>query len=184
MSRIGKQPIELKIAKAKVTDGSVEISGPKGSLTHQLPDLITVSEKDGVLTVIRRNDSRRAKALHGLTRSILANMAQGVVEGWEKVLEVQGVGFRAEMQGASIVLSVGFSHQVTVDPVEGVTISIRDKNVIVVTGVDKIAVGNLAAKIRHVKPPDAYKGKGVRYLGEVVHLKAGKAGKVGAAGEV
>ena len=182
MSRIGQQPVELKTAKVDFRDDLVQISGSKGSLSHLLPGLITATQKDGLLVVARKNNSRQARALHGLTRSILANMVHGVTEGWEKTLEIQGIGYRVEKKGETLVFSLGLSHQVTVEPIEGISFEIKDKNIIVISGADKVAVGNVAAKIRKIRPPDAYKGKGIRYQGEVVHLKAGKAGKVGSAG--
>lgn len=182
MSRVGQVPIDLKGTKVELSLPRVDILGPKGKLSHVLPRLIDVTEKESKLLVARKDDSRQAKSLHGLTRSILANMVHGVTEGWEKTLEVQGTGFRAELDQGVLVLSLGFSHQVRIEPGEGITFEIKDKNMIVVSGPDKVAVGNMAAKIRKVKPPDAYKGKGIRYQGEVVHLKPGKAGKVGAAG--
>ena len=182
MSRIGQQPVELKTAKVEFRDDLVQISGSKGSLSHLLPGLITAIQKDGLLVVVRKNNSRQARALHGLTRSILANMVHGVTEGWEKTLEIQGIGYRVEKKGEALVFSLGLSHQVTVEPIEGISFEVKDKNLIVVSGADKVAVGNVAAKIRKIRPPDAYKGKGIRYQGEVIHLKAGKAGRVGSAG--
>jgi len=152
----------------------VTVKGPKGSLEWELHELVRVSVADGEVVVTRPDDKPDTRALHGLTRSCLANMVQGVTEGFRKTLELQGTGYRAAMQGSTLVLSVGFSHPVEMKPLEGATVTVENNTVVHVEGIDKQVVGQQAAIIRRVRPPEPYHGKGIRYRGEVVRLKAGK----------
>lgn len=157
----------------------VRVKGPKGELERTFRPEMRIELNDGVITVHRPSDEPTMRALHGLTRALLANMIQGVTEGFEKVLQVEGVGYRPEMRGKDLVLHVGFSHPVTVSPPEGITFEVDERaRLIRVKGIDKELVGRVAADIRKVRPPEPYKGKGIRYLGEHVRRKAGKAGKV------
>ena len=179
MSRIGKLPITVPSGvTANVSGSTVTIKGPKGELTRTfLPDMIL--KLDGnTLTVERPSDSKDHKAAHGLTRTLLSNMVEGVSKGFEKTLDIVGVGFRAEKAGNNLTLRMGFSHTVEIVPFPGVTLETEGNNRIKVLGINKEDVGEMAAEIRAVRPPDAYKGKGIRYTGEVVRLKPGKAGKV------
>ncbi len=176
MSRVGRAPITLPKG-VEVTVGSerVTVKGPKGQLTVPVNTRITVSVDDRVVTLDRPSDHRNDRAQHGLARSLLANAVAGVTTGFERKLEIQGVGFRCQMQGSSLELTVGYSHPVVVTPPAGVTIQAPEPTKITVSGIDKQAVGQVAANIRAVRPPDHYHGKGVRYEGEQVRLKAGKA---------
>jgi large subunit ribosomal protein L6 len=162
--------VAVKIKKGKVT-----VTGPKGELSRSFNTDMDITLKDDVLTVSRPSDSKTHRSLHGLTRSLLANMVEGVTNGFEKNLEIVGVGYRVEKTGDNLTLNIGFSHQVEVVPLPGVTLEVEKGNRIKVTGNNKEVVGEMAAEIRAIRPPDAYKGKGIRYAGEVVHLKAGKA---------
>jgi large subunit ribosomal protein L6 len=180
MSRVGKQPIPLTPqVKVAVESARVTVSGPRGELSRELPPEIRVEEQDGQLIVSRPSDEPRLRALHGLSRTLVANMVTGVTTGFTKTLEVQGVGYRVQQQGTKIVLQVGFSHPVEVDPPEGITFAVEGNNRINVQGNDKEHVGQVAANIRFIRKPEPYKGKGIRYQGEVVRRKAGKAGKGG-----
>ncbi len=176
MSRIGRSPITLpKGVETKVTrPGHVSVKGPKGSLEVDYSPRLEVNVEDGTLTVVRPSDNRLDRAQHGLARSLLANAIAGVTEGFEKKLEIHGVGFRAQNKGSNLELSLGFSHPVTITAPEGITIQATEPTRITVSGIDKQLVGQVAADIRAVRPPDSYHGKGVRYAGEVVRLKAGK----------
>lgn len=180
MSRIGKRPIPLpKGVEVKIEGKSIRIKGPKGELTHTLPDSIQLVQENGHLVVQRTSDDRFARAQHGLQRTLVANMVQGVSEGFEKVLELIGVGYRAQMEGSDLVLQVGYSHPVRIRPYPGITLAVEQDpqtrtTLIKVRGIDKQRVGQQAADIRAVRPPDAYKGKGLRYRGEQVLLKPGK----------
>lgn len=181
MSRIGNMPIELP-EKVQVTiDGHrVKVKGPLDELEREFRSELTIQLDDGVLTVGRSSDEPRVRALHGLTRALLNNMVVGVSQGFEKVLEVHGVGYRPEKQGSDLVLNVGFSHPVRISPPDGIAFEVDERaREIRVRGANKEAVGQLAADIRKVRPPEPYKGKGIRYQGEYVRRKAGKAGKVG-----
>jgi len=177
MSRIGNNPISLPNAVEITIDGAVvTVKGPKGTLTHTLNDGITATLDDGVLTLARAGDDRESKALHGLNRALIANMVEGVASGFSKELQMVGVGYRAALKGKNIELQVGFSHPVIVDAVDGVDFEVPEPTRIVISGVDKGTVGQMAANIRRVRPPEPYKGKGIRYAGEHVRKKAGKAG--------
>jgi large subunit ribosomal protein L6 len=178
MSRIGKMPVDMPSGVDIKVDGSqVTVKGSKGELSRQFTDRVSFSVEDGVITVAREDDTRESRALHGLSRALLANMVHGVSEGFSKVLEIQGVGYRASLKGSDIELLVGFSHPVDVKAPKGITFEVPEPTRIVVSGIDKEQVGQVAADIRKVRPPEPYKGKGIRYAGEYVRRKAGKAGK-------
>jgi large subunit ribosomal protein L6 len=179
MSRIGQAPITVPAGVDVTVDGqTITVKGPKGSLTRDIVPSITVSQSDGVLNVTRPDDERDNRALHGLTRSLVNNMVVGVTDGFRKQLEIVGVGYRAEAQGPdSIRLALGFSHPVFVKAPEGVAFEVPAPTQVVVTGIDKEVVGQVAANIRSIRKPEPYKGKGVRYQGERILRKAGKAGK-------
>jgi large subunit ribosomal protein L6 len=175
MSRIGKSPIELPAGvSVSLSPGRVMVNGPLGELTQQVPRRITVEQADGELLVKRPTDRGEDRALHGLTRSLVANMVQGVTQGFQKTLEIQGVGYRAALRGTSLELNVGFSHPVVVEPPQGITFEVPQPTQIVVRGIDKQQVGQIASEIRRVRPPEPYKGKGIRYEGEYVRRKLGK----------
>ena len=177
MSRIGNAPIDLPSGvDAKVDGSQVEVSGPKGSLDLTVDDKLSASVDDGVLSVSRSDDERETRALHGLTRALLNNMVVGVSEGYRKELQAVGVGYRAALQGKQLTLQVGFSHPVQVEAPAGIEFEVPEPTKIIVTGIDKQQVGQVAANIRAVRPPEPYKGKGIRYVDEYVRRKAGKAG--------
>ena len=178
MSRIGRTPVTIP-AGVTVTsaDGNVvTVKGPKGTLTETFSPILTIEQADGVLTVKRPNDLKESRSLHGLTRSLLHNMVVGVTEGFKKELEINGIGYRAAKQGKQVVLNVGFSHQVFVDEIEGITLDVPQPNQIVVSGCDKQKVGQFAAEVRAIRPPEPYKGKGIKYVDEVIRRKEGKTG--------
>ena len=179
MSRIGKAPIPVPTGvEVDVSGDTITVRGPKGELSQVIPAPIEVSQEDGTLSVTRPNDERHSRALHGLTRSLVANMVTGVTDGFRKNLEIVGVGYRATARGATTIeLALGFSHPVVVEAPEGVTFEVTSPTAIGVIGIDKQAVGQVAANIRAIRKPEPYKGKGVRYAGERVIRKAGKAGK-------
>jgi large subunit ribosomal protein L6 len=178
MSRIGKMPVDMPSGVDIKVDGTqVTVKGSKGELSRQFTDRVSFSVEEGVITVGREDDTRESRALHGLSRALLANMVHGVSEGFTKVLEIQGVGYRASLKGSDIELLVGFSHPVDVKAPKGITFEVPEPTRIVVSGIDKEQVGQVAADIRKVRPPEPYKGKGIRYAGEYVRRKAGKAGK-------
>ncbi|MBD2179562.1 MULTISPECIES: 50S ribosomal protein L6 [Oscillatoriophycideae] len=178
MSRIGKRPIAVPDKVSVTIDNQhVAVKGPKGELSRVLPAGITVVQDGGTLQVVRENESRSLRQLHGLCRTLVANMVEGVSQGFQKKLEIQGVGYRARVDGRNLVLVVGYSHEVKIEPPAGTQMAVDGNVNITVSGIDKELVGNLAAKIRAVRPPEVYKGKGIRYAGEVVRRKAGKAGK-------
>jgi large subunit ribosomal protein L6 len=180
VSRIGKLPIPLAKNVEITLDGStVKVKGPKGELVRTFPEGMSFNVEDGKITVARPNDEKQFRALHGLSRSLLANMVTGVGEGFTKTLELQGVGYRATQAGQGITLAVGLSHPVEVTPPEGVQLEVEGTSRVHVRGIDKELVGQVAANIRKVRKPEPYKGKGIRYLGENVRRKAGKAGKAG-----
>ncbi len=181
MSRVGKQPVALpdKVT-VEVDRNSVTVTGPKGALTQDFNPDITIRQENGSIVVERPSDLRHHRALHGLTRALLANMVEGVSQGFRKTLQIQGVGYQAVLQGVNLQLRLGHSHDVIVEPPENVTFDVpKDSRgtIIHVDGIDKQVVGQVAADIRGWRPPEPYKGKGVRYLGEYVRRKAGKAGK-------
>ena len=179
MSKIGKQPIQIpQGVSIKIEDSTVNVSGPKGDISFQIRPEIEVGVNQEKIRVSRKSENKLAKSLHGLTRSVIANMVKGVTDGHQKILELVGVGYRAAKQGNDLVLSVGYSHPVIISQVNGIDLETKD-NKIIVSGIDKIAVGEMAAKIRRVRPPEPYKGKGIRYDGEIVRKKAGKAVKAG-----
>jgi large subunit ribosomal protein L6 len=178
MSRIGRMPIEVPSGVTVTIDGShVFVKGPKGELSLTVAEPIVAVLEENQVVVTRPNDERMAKSLHGLTRTLISNNIIGVTQGYEKKLEVVGTGYRVAAKGNSLELSVGFSHSVTVDPPEGISFAVEGNDKITVSGIDKQAVGEVAANIRKIRKPEPYKGKGVRYAGEVVRRKAGKAGK-------
>ena len=179
MSRIGQRPITVPNNVEILIDDSnnVSVKGPKGHMTATFDTELTLKREADVITVERPNDQRRNRSLHGLTRTLLSNMVIGVTDGFRKSLEIQGVGYRAAMDGKTLVLNVGYSHPVRIEPAEGVTFALEGNNKVHVTGHDKQVVGEQAALIRRTRPPEPYKGKGIRYEGEVVRRKAGKAGK-------
>ncbi|QSJ16931.1 50S ribosomal protein L6 [Nostoc sp. UHCC 0702] len=180
MSRIGKRPIPIPAKVQVAIDGTkVVVKGPKGELSRNLPTAVTVSQEGETLQVTRRDESRTARQLHGLSRTLVANMVEGVSQGFQRRLEIQGVGYRAQVQGRNLVLNMGYSHQVQIVPPDGIQFAVENNTNVIVSGYDKEIVGNTAAKIRAVRPPEPYKGKGIRYAGEVVRRKAGKTGKGG-----
>lgn len=178
MSRIGKKPIPLPApVKVAVRPDAVEVTGPKGTLRTPLPDGITCSVADGVATLVRRDESKIQKSLHGLTRALLANSVAGVTEGFKKELDIVGVGYKAAVEGDRISLNVGLSHTAAVTIPKGITVTVEKSTHIVVTGADRQAVGQVAAQIRAIRKPEPYKGKGIMYTGEPIIRKAGKAAK-------
>lgn len=179
MSRIGRMPVKLPAGvDVVVDDDEVRVKGPKGELRFPVHQGITVEAADRKVVVRRSSDEKAYRALHGLTRAVIANMVRGVTEGYQRVLELRGVGYRAAKQGNKVVLTVGFSHPVEVEPMAGVELDVPTVNRIVVRGTDKAAVGEMAARIRRVRPAEPYLGKGIAYEGEQIRRKAGKAGKV------
>jgi large subunit ribosomal protein L6 len=179
MSRIGRLPIPVPSGVDVLVDAQlVTVKGPKGTLTHTIANPITIGrDDDGTLRVARPNDERQSRALHGLTRSLVANMVIGVTEGYEKAMEIQGVGYRVAAKGSDLEFSLGYSHPVPVKAPAGITFVVETPTRFIVRGIDKQQVGEVAANIRKLRKPDPYKGKGVRYAGEVVRRKVGKTGK-------
>lgn len=178
MSRIGKAPIDVPPGvTVNIKGNMVTITGPKGELCRLFSPDMSITMENNILSVSRPSDNREHRSLHGLTRALLANMVTGVSQGFEKTLEIVGVGYKAEKLDDKLVLRIGFSHLVEILPLPGVSLEVQGINRIKVAGIDKAVVGQMAAEIRAVRPPDAYKGKGIRYAGELVRLKAGKAGK-------
>jgi large subunit ribosomal protein L6 len=175
MSRIGRQPIEIPASvSVAITGGRVQVNGPLGELSQEVPPRIKVEQADGELRVTRPTERGPDRALHGLTRSLIANMVEGVTKGFEKHLEIQGVGYRASLRGTDLELNVGYSHSVVMKPRAGITFEVPAPNQVVVKGTDKQQVGQTAAEIRAVRKPEPYKGKGIRYRDEVVRRKVGK----------
>ena len=175
MSRIGRMPIALPSgAQVEISGNDVKVKGPKGELRWTFPPEVSIVKQEKQLIVSRASDDKRCRATHGLSRSLVANMVQGVTAGFEKSLEVVGAGYRVRKEGDKVVLQVGFSHPVEVSPLPGTSLAVEGANRIKVTGADKQVVGEMAAKIRAIRPPDVYKGKGVRYAGEQIRLKPGK----------
>ena len=180
MSRIGRMPIAVPAGVDVKIDGStVTVKGPKGTLTGTFNSSITVEQEGAEIKVSRPDDTNRNRALHGLTRTLIANMVTGVHDGFKKELEIVGIGYRAALQGKDLVLNVGYSHQVVMTPPEGITIEVPSPNSIVINGYDKQLVGQFASEVRGVRPPEPYKGKGIKYKDEVIRRKEGKAGKGG-----
>ena len=178
MSRIGRMPITVPPGvTVSIEKDKVAVTGPKGELSRSFNPDIAITQQDNSLTLSRPSDSKEHRSFHGLTRSLLANMVIGVSSGFEKNLEIVGVGYRAEKAGDKLIVRVGYSHPVEISPLPGVSLAAEGTNRIKVTGIDKEAVGEMAARIRRIRPPDVYKGKGIRYAGERVRLKPGKAGK-------
>ena len=178
MSRIGRAPITVPAGvEIKVEDNNVvTVKGPKGSLTQQFSPNMAIAVEDGVLHVTRPNDAKENRALHGLTRTLIHNMVLGVTEGFKKELDVNGVGYRVAKEGNKLVMNLGFSHQVIVEEVPGISIEVPSANKIVILGCDKQQVGQFAAEVREKRPPEPYKGKGIKYTDEVIRRKAGKTG--------
>jgi large subunit ribosomal protein L6 len=177
MSRIGKSPIDLPSGvEVKVSGNVVSVKGPKGTLTQEIQPSMSVDIDDGTVTVSRENDERQVRALHGLTRSLINNMVIGVTDGYSKELTAVGVGYRAALKGNTLELQVGFSHPVSIEAPEGIAFDVPEPTKIIVSGIDKQMVGQIAANVRAVRPPEPYKGKGIRYVDEYVRRKAGKAG--------
>lgn len=175
MSRIGRKPVTLPSGViVTVGDTELKVKGPKGEVSRKIVQGITFSEEDNIVTVKRNSDNPKIRAYHGLMRALLANMVTGVSKGFTKGLEIQGVGYKAEIKGKTLVMNLGFSHPIEYPFPEGITISVEKNTKIMVSGVDKETVGQVAAELRGKRPPDSYKGKGVRYAGEHVRLKAGK----------
>lgn len=178
MSRIGRKPITVPAGvDVKVNGNEVTVKGPKGTLTSQFHTDMQISIEDNEILVSRPCDNKEHRSLHGLTRTLISNMVEGVTKGFSKELEVKGVGYRAAKQGSNLVLNLGYSHQVIMPEIPGITVEVPGPNKIVVSGSDKQKVGQFAAEVRSKRPPEPYKGKGIRYAGEYVRLKEGKAGK-------
>jgi large subunit ribosomal protein L6 len=181
MSRIGRKPIVIpKGVQVDINDRTVKVKGPKGELARAFSPEIGIALEGGQVVVTRSSDARQMRALHGTTRAVLSNMIRGVSDGFTKTLQVEGVGYRAEMKGKQLVMALGYSHPVAVDPPTGIAFGVDEKaRTITVSGIDKETVGQVAANLRNWRPPEPYKGKGLRYQGEQIKRKAGKAGKVG-----
>ncbi|MFP4100513.1 50S ribosomal protein L6 [Coleofasciculus sp.] len=178
MSRIGKRPITIPNKVTVTIEGQqVTVKGPKGELQRVLPKQVTVEQEGETIQVRRRDESKLARQRHGLSRTLVANMVEGVSKGFERRLAIQGVGYRAQVQGRNLILNVGYSQPVEIVPPEDVQLAVEGNTNVIVSGINKEIVGNTAAKIRAVRPPEVYKGKGIRYVGEMIRRKAGKAGK-------
>ncbi len=178
MSRIGRKPINIPAGvDVKVDNGVITVKGPKGTLDYAYNQNMTVEINGTEIEVKRPNDEKLNRSLHGLTRTLIANMITGVTEGYQKVLEVNGVGYRVQKQGKKCVMNLGFSHQVIVEDTDDITIEVPDPNKIIIHGIDKQKVGQFAAEVREKRPPEPYKGKGIKYADEVIRRKEGKAGK-------
>ncbi|WP_320676090.1 50S ribosomal protein L6 [Prochlorococcus sp. MIT 1300] len=178
MSRIGKTPIQLPEKVAVTLDGlSVTVKGPKGELSRTLPDGVSISQVENTIVVAPTSEKRKSRERHGLCRTLIANMVEGVSKGYSRRLEIVGVGSRAQVKGKTLVVSAGFSHPVEVVPPSGITFAVENNTNVTVSGADKELVGNEAAKIRAIRPPEPYKGKGIKYQGERIRRKAGKSGK-------
>ncbi len=177
MSRIGKKPIDVPAGVTVTLDGrNVTVKGPRGTLSRSLPPIVSVQVAGNVVTVVRPNDETASKAMHGLTRTLVANMVEGVTKGFQKNLDIVGVGYKAENKPYGLLMSLGYSHQIEVKAPEGIKLNAPTPTSIVVDGANKEVVGQIAAEIRSLRPPEPYKGKGVKYQGEIVRRKAGKAG--------
>ena len=180
MSRIGRLPITVPAGVDVSIEGvTVSVKGPMGTLSRDIAPQLTIVREDGTLRVERPDDGKQSRELHGLTRTLIANMVTGVTTGYRKGLEITGVGYRAQLVGKKLQLSLGYSHPIEIDPPEGVAFELENPTRLAVTGIDKELVGHVAARVRAMRKPEPYKGKGVRYSGEVIRRKAGKAGKIG-----
>lgn len=178
MSRIGKRLIEVPTGvSVTITGQHVAVKGTKGNLERTLPAEVVLEQEGSTIKVLRRDESKAARQRHGLSRTLIANMVEGVSNGFERKLQILGVGYRAQVQGRKLILNVGYSKPVEIDPPEGITVAVENNTNLTVSGINKEIVGNTAARIRAVRPPEVYKGKGIRYLDEVVRRKAGKTGK-------
>ncbi len=178
MSRIGRAPITIPAGVEVKVDGStVTVKGPKGTLTKTMHSNMTIAMEGNVITVTRPNDQKENRSLHGLTRTLIANMIEGVANGYKKELEINGIGYRAEMKGKDLVMKIGYSHDVVMPQPEGITVEVPAPNKIIVTGADKEKVGQFAAEVREKRLPEPYKGKGIKYVDEYIRRKEGKAGK-------
>ncbi len=178
MSRIGKRPIQIpEKVTVTISGQKVAVKGPKGELSRVFPAEVEIVQEDGTIYVNRRNESRLARQRHGLCRTLVSNMVDGVSQGFQKRLEIQGVGYRAQSQGSNLTLNVGYSNPVQIPAPDGIQLAVEGNTNVIVSGIDKELVGNVSARIRAVRPPEPYKGKGIRYAGEFVRRKAGKAGK-------
>ena len=178
MSRIGRAPIAIPAGVEVTLEGNViTVKGPKGTLTRTLNPELTVTVDAGVITVTRPNDEKYNRSIHGLNRTLIANMVTGVTEGYQKTLEINGVGYRAAKEGNKLVMNLGFSHQVFVPEIDGITIDVPNANTVIIKGIDKQLVGQFAADVRSKRPPEPYKGKGIKYADEVIRRKEGKTGK-------
>jgi large subunit ribosomal protein L6 len=178
MSRIGKMPISVPAGvEVKNDNNCITVKGPKGELTKQFSNELGIEVAEGVITVTRPSDDKQHRSLHGLTRTLIANMVEGVTNGYSKTLEIEGVGYRAAKQGTKVTLNLGYSHQVIIEETDSIKIDVPQPNKLVISGIDKQAVGQFAAEVREKRPPEPYKGKGIRYAGERIIRKEGKAGK-------
>ena len=179
MSRIGLKPIDIPSGvDVKINDNNlVEVKGPKGTLKEQLDSSMDIKIEDNVITINRPTENKRHKSLHGLTRTLIANMIEGVTEGYSKTLEIEGTGYRAQKQGKKLILNLGYSHPIEMEDPEGIEVEVPQQNRIIIKGIEKQKVGNYAAVIRSQRAPEPYKGKGVKYQGEVIRRKVGKTGK-------
>ena len=178
MSRIGRAPIAIPAGVEVTLEGNViTVKGPKGTLTRTLNPELTVTVDAGVITVTRPNDEKYNRSIHGLNRTLIANMVTGVTEGYKKTLEINGVGYRAAKEGNKLVMNLGFSHQVFMPEIDGITIDVPNANTVIINGIDKQLVGQFAADVRSKRPPEPYKGKGIKYSDEVIRRKEGKTGK-------
>ena len=180
MSRIGRKPINIPAGvDVKLADGVITVKGPKGTLTQKIHPNMDVKVEDSIITVTRPDDNKNNRSLHGLTRTLISNMIEGVTKGYKKELDVNGVGYRVQKQGKNLVMNLGFSHQVIMSDNEDITIEVPNPNKIIIVGIDKQKVGQFAAEVREKRPPEPYKGKGIKYVDEVIRRKEGKAGKGG-----